>query len=130
MVTTAKTSRPHGSSTPVASVTTAARSATEERDDRTRRYLMQMGLRILAFPLGTWLIWSGTSVWLGVLLLLFAAVIPYVAVVLANARKTDEVGIAPQAVTPQYEQLAAPTQEARGPRVNQHDVIVGDVVAD
>ena len=64
-------------------------------------------------------------------LLAFAAVIPYIAVVLANARRADPEADGPQAVTPRREGLTAPTGEPTGPRVDRPgEVIVGDVVDD
>lgn len=132
MVSTTQRSRPGPADrAPVASVTSAAHSAAREREHRMKVYLVQMGLRIIAFPVGAWLIMADISVVVGVALLAFAAVIPYVAVVLANARQADPEADGPQAVTPRREGLTAPTGEPTGPRVDRRgEVIVGDVVDD
>ncbi len=115
------------------SVTTAAPSAEAERTHRMKVYLLQMGLRIIAFPIGTWLIIAKISVPIGIGLLVFAAVIPYIAVVKANAR-TVEPGDGLQPVSPHREALtAAPVeeqQEPRRPRDRDEGVIVGDLVDD
>lgn len=65
---------------PVQSVTTAPISAAEERAGRTRRYLVMMGVRtfcfIAAYFTEGWLRWTCVAL---------AVVLPYIAVVLANA---------------------------------------------
>lgn len=66
-------------------VTTAARSPQEDRRQREKRYLILMGLRVVAIILA---IIVGTQFHLGPLLALLIAaalVLPWVAVVIANA---------------------------------------------
>jgi len=62
-------------------VTTAPMSPAEERDRRQRRYLITMGVRVVAFVLAIFL----TSGWVRVVLIALALVLPWVAVILANA---------------------------------------------
>lgn len=64
---------------PAVSITSAAPSLTEDLDHRTRRYLIQMSVRIACF-LGAVLL----DHWTRWLLLAGAVVLPYVAVVGAN----------------------------------------------
>ena len=74
--------RPRPDSPAVPSVTTVSESLEAEQARRMRRYLITMGIRtacfILAFVAQGWLRW---------VLLAGAVVLPYIAVVLANARK-------------------------------------------
>lgn len=49
-----------------------------------RQYAISMGFRVIAFPLGVWAITSGWSV-IGWILVVFAMLIPSVAVAFANA---------------------------------------------
>ena len=56
----------------------------EDIDRRARRYLAQMAVRTVCF-LGAVLSWGRVPTWLSVALLVGAVVLPYVAVVLANA---------------------------------------------
>lgn len=70
-----------GARTPeVPSITTAPESLTEDLDRRAHRYLIQMSIRVACF-FGAVLI----DHWSRWLLLAGAVVLPYVAVVLANA---------------------------------------------
>ncbi len=64
----------------VASITTAAASLSDDVARRTRRYLTQMSIRVVCF-LGAVLV----DHWSRWLLLVGAVVLPYVAVLLANA---------------------------------------------
>lgn len=68
------------SSPAVASVTSAPPPASEDRRHRTRNYLLTMALRTLCFVLAYlpegWLRWTCVAM---------AALLPYLAVVLANA---------------------------------------------
>lgn len=74
----------------VVSITSAAPSLTDDVARRTRRYLIQMSVRVVCF-LGAVLI----DHWTRWLLLLGAVVLPYIAVLLANAG--GERGPAPSA---------------------------------
>lgn len=79
----------------VHSVTSAQTPLSEEQRARTRRYLMSMSIRTVCF-LGAvvaqgWLRWA---------LLAGAVVLPYVAVVMANAGRENDMHDAPESVTP------------------------------
>ena len=65
-------------------VTTAAQSPREERRDRERRYLLTMGLRVLCFIAAIVLFAVGPR-WAGLLAAAGSLVLPWVAVVAANA---------------------------------------------
>lgn len=65
---------------PVQSVTSAPENPAAERDQRTRRYLRMMGIRVVCFLLA-----FVTSGWIQWVCLALAIVLPYIAVVLANA---------------------------------------------
>jgi hypothetical protein len=68
---------------PVPSITAAPSSLAEDQARRTRRYLIQMGIRVVCF-LGAIAV-AGTWPWLTAILAVAAVVLPYVAVLLANA---------------------------------------------
>jgi Flp pilus assembly protein TadB len=51
---------------------------------RQQRYLIQMGIRIVCFVLSV-LTWSHVPPWVSLVLIVAAVVLPYVAVILANA---------------------------------------------
>ncbi|MBB5789456.1 DUF3099 domain-containing protein [Jiangella mangrovi] len=76
------TGRHHGQrrSDPVPSVTTAAAPHSDDLASRQRRYLIMMGIRIACLPLAV-----VTQGWLRWVFILGAVVLPYVAVVIANA---------------------------------------------
>jgi Flp pilus assembly protein TadB len=62
-------------------VTTAARSPRQERRDRERRYLITMGIRVVAFVVAIVV----THGWIRVVAIVLALVLPWVAVVFANS---------------------------------------------
>ena len=64
-------------------VTTAAQSPVEERDARQRRYLITMGIRVIAFIAAIFL--AQRSWWLATIAITLSLVLPWVAVVAANA---------------------------------------------
>ena len=68
----------------VHSITSTQTPLGEDIDRRARRYLAQMAVRTVCF-LGATLTWGRVPTWLSVTLLVGAVVLPYVAVVLANA---------------------------------------------
>ena len=70
--------------TPVHSITSAAAPLGDDIAKRARRYLFQMGLRTLCF-IGAVATWGIVPTWISVSLLVGAVILPYVAVVLANA---------------------------------------------
>ena len=82
-------------------ITTAPTALSDDVAARTRRYLVQMGVRVVCF-LGAVLV----DHWTRWVLLAGAVVLPYLAVVLANAgreRRTDPgtfLGAAPAALPP------------------------------
>ena len=69
----------------VQSITSASAPHTEEVDGRMRRYAISMGIRSVCFVLAVlaaaWLHWLAV----GLVLMAAAIVLPYVAVVMANA---------------------------------------------
>jgi hypothetical protein len=74
--------------TPVHTITGAQRALSKEQSDRTRRYLISMGIRtacvIAAIFVPGWPRW---------VFIAGAVILPYLAVVIANAgRTTDEAG--------------------------------------
>ena len=76
------------------SVTSAASSTSDDQDQRVRRYLTMMGIRVLCFGLvfvtTGWVRWAAVA---------GAVLIPYFAVVVANAVRPRQPGSI-QAVTP------------------------------
>jgi uncharacterized membrane protein YdbT with pleckstrin-like domain len=66
-------------------VTTAAPSPAEERHARERRYLITMGVRVVAFISAIFL--AQWSWWLAAIAITLSLVLPWVAVVSANAPK-------------------------------------------
>lgn len=80
-------SRTHGRPTTtdrVHSITSTQTPLGADIDRRARRYLVQMGIRTVCF-LGAVFTWGRVPTWLSVVMLVSAVVLPYVAVVLANA---------------------------------------------
>ena len=65
-------------------VTTAAKSPRDERRERERRYLLTMGLRVLCFIAAIVLFAVGPR-WAGLVAVAGSLVLPWVAVVAANA---------------------------------------------
>lgn len=98
---------------PVASITSAPEPLADDQARRMRRYLFQMGFRVVCF-LGAYL----ASGWLRWSLVVCAVVIPYIAVILVNAGR-DRVQYETSAVTPEAQrELPAPVDPgAEGARV-------------
>jgi len=65
-------------------ITTARETLADDLARRTRRYLVQMGIRVVCFILAV-TTWGRIPAWVSWLLLIGAVVLPYVAVILANA---------------------------------------------
>jgi hypothetical protein len=65
-------------------VTTAAKSPTDERRERERRYLLTMGLRVVCFIAAIVLFAAGLR-WEGAIAAAGSLILPWVAVVAANA---------------------------------------------
>jgi hypothetical protein len=79
----------------VHTVTSATSSRSDDQQQRIRRYLTMMGLRVVCFGLV-----FVTTGWLRIVVILAAVVLPYFAVVIANAVRPGVQGkIEP--VTPQ-----------------------------
>jgi Flp pilus assembly protein TadB len=72
-------------------VTTAPMSPEDERRGRERRYLITMGVRVVAFIVA--LIF--TTGWIRVVAIALALVLPWIAVIVANAGPSRRVGKAP-----------------------------------
>lgn len=87
------------------SVTSAPQSRQSDKSMRMRRYLISMSIRTLCFLLAIFL--TGPARWVCVVL---ACVLPYIAVVMANAARSRRAGsvpaMAPTPVAPRA--LAAP----------------------
>jgi hypothetical protein len=66
-------------------VTTAAPSPVAERRARERRYLITMGVRVVAFIAA--IILAQYSIWLAGIAIVLSLVLPWIAVVSANAPK-------------------------------------------
>jgi len=79
----------------VHSVTSAQTPLSQEQKARTRRYLLSMSIRTICF-LGA-VVAQGCLRWA---LLAGAVVLPYVAVVMANAGRENDIDVAPDPVTP------------------------------
>ena len=68
-------------------VTSAASSTTEDQDDRVRRYLLMMSIRVACF--GLLFVTSGWMRWVAII---GAVALPYFAVVIANAVRPRQEG--------------------------------------
>lgn len=82
----------------VHTVTSASTSTADDQAQRMKRYLIMMGIRVACFGLV-----FVTSGWLRWAAIVGAIVIPYVAVVIANAVRPRQPGSI-QAVTPRVDQ--------------------------
>jgi hypothetical protein len=71
----------------VHTVTSAASSTTEDQDDRVRRYLLMMSIRVACF--GLLFVTSGWMRWVAII---GAVALPYFAVVIANAVRPRQEG--------------------------------------
>ncbi|UJP38846.1 DUF3099 domain-containing protein [Cellulomonas palmilytica] len=77
---------------PVQRITAAPEPLGEDVARRQRRYLAQMGIRIVCFVLAI-VTWSHVPTWVSLVLVVAAVVLPYVAVIFANAgrERRDEM---------------------------------------
>jgi hypothetical protein len=89
----------------VPSITSAPEALEADQARRMRRYLFQMGFRVVCF-LGAYL----ASGWLRWTLVVFAVVIPYIAVILVNAGR-DRVQYDTHAVVPEAPRQLPPMPE-------------------
>jgi hypothetical protein len=71
----------------VHTVTSAPSSTTDDQDDRVRRYLLMMAIRVVCF--GLLFVTSGWMRWVAIV---GAVVLPYFAVVVANAVRPSQQG--------------------------------------
>jgi hypothetical protein len=71
----------------VHTVTSAASSTIEDQDDRIRRYLLMMSIRVACF--GLLFVTSGWMRWIAII---GAVALPYFAVVIANAVRPRQEG--------------------------------------
>ena len=76
--------RPDLPSEEVHSITSAPEPLTDDLARRQKRYLIQMGIRIICFA-GAVLSWGRIPMWASLVLLIAAVVLPYSAVLFANA---------------------------------------------
>ena len=91
----------------VQSITSAPAPRSEDMAHRQKIYLVQMGTRVAAF-LATVATWGRVPMWLSIVFVVGAVVLPYTAVLLANEAKTTRGA----ATDVDYRQLrAAPTPE-------------------
>ncbi|HEY8717926.1 DUF3099 domain-containing protein [Pengzhenrongella sp.] len=79
-------------------ITTADEPLAEDQARRTRRYLQQMGFRLVCFLVAVFT-WGHLPVWLSGVLIVCAVVLPYVAVILANAGR-ERREVSPQLMEP------------------------------
>jgi hypothetical protein len=93
----------------VFSVTSAPTSAAVDRDERSRRYTIAMSVRIACFA-GIWLVHG----WMRGVMVVLMIVLPYVAVVVANAGRESKPGRPPQAPPPDVTAIDGRT-DALGP---------------
>ncbi len=93
--------RPPRKDPDVVQITSAPVSRGDEIRGRQRRYLLSMGLRTVCF-LGAIVVGSG---WLRWVLVAGALVLPYVAVVMANAASPQVPGTMPESPDIQRKQL-------------------------
>lgn len=85
------------------SITDAQEAASLEARHRHRMYALKMTLRVICFPLGGILAYY-VNIWLGLGLLIFATIIPWFAVVSANAIQPSST------VDPSWADKQAPTE--------------------
>jgi hypothetical protein len=76
--------RPDLPSEEVHSITNAPEPLADDLARRQKRYLVQMGIRIICFA-GAVLSWGRIPMWTSLVLLIAAVVLPYSAVLFANA---------------------------------------------
>jgi len=92
-------------------ITSAPASLADDQARRQRRYLIQMGARVLCF-VGAILAWPHVPMFVGIALVAAAAVLPYIAVLGANAGR-ERQEYEPDPLT--RELPPAPTHDTHGP---------------
>ena len=96
-------------------VTTAGKSPRDERRERERRYLLTMGLRVVCFVAAIVLFAAGLR-WVGAIAAAGSLILPWVAVVAANATPRRAAG-EPQLYRPEVRGIPAePSEQQPGRR--------------
>ncbi|MEN0129487.1 MAG: DUF3099 domain-containing protein [Brevundimonas sp.] len=84
-------------------ITSAPEPLAEDVARRQKRYLIQMGIRVLCFALAV-ITWHHIPLWLSIVFIIAAVVLPYAAVILANAGReradASETFIDPRQIGP------------------------------
>ncbi|RHA40508.1 DUF3099 domain-containing protein [Cellulomonas rhizosphaerae] len=84
-------------------ITSAPEPLADDVARRQKRYLIQMGIRVLCFAAAV-VTWAHIPRWASVILIVGAVVLPYIAVILANAgrerRDGDTTFIDPREIGP------------------------------
>ena len=115
--------RKHGSHPPeqVFAVTGLPASLHDDQGERMRRYLMSMGIRTACFILAVvavvWLHWTAV----GWVLVVAAVILPYIAVVMANATRSRRIvalGPVPPTMPGQLPNGSAPHDDHDAPGAN------------
>ncbi len=83
---------------PAQSITSAPEPLGADQARRARRYLIQMGIRVVCFVVAV-LTWSRVPLWVSLVLIVGAVVLPYIAVLFANAGR-ERQAVGPVAVLP------------------------------
>ena len=91
-------SKPRPGDPQVTRITTAPEPLADDIARRTRQYLAQMGVRVACFLLAVFT-WGHIPAWISAILLVGAVVLPYTAVLLANAGRSPAVTAAVVAPT-------------------------------
>ena len=89
----------------VYTVTDAPRPMSEDIGHRQRRYLISMGVRTVCFVGAVVAAVAGAPWWLAMLMVVGALLLPYIAVVMANANETKSDGFRLQDGPSQERQL-------------------------
>ena len=113
---------------PAQSVTSAPEPLGADQARRQRRYLVQMGIRVVCFLLAA-ILWQHVPMWVGLTLIVGAVVLPYVAVLFANAGRERQSPAPPYAVLPPEIGTAPPPRPVTDPRPaddTPHDDPTGD----
>jgi hypothetical protein len=90
---------------PVYSVTSAPESLRDDQQERMRRYLLSMGIRTVCFLLSVLAIVVLHWTVVGWILVVGAVVLPYVAVVMANATRARAAGTVSPVTSPEKRQI-------------------------
>lgn len=96
---------------PVYSVTSAPESLRDDQSERMRRYLLSMGIRTACFLLSVVAIVVLHWTIIGWILVAGAVVLPYIAVVMANATRARRVGTVSPVGPPPVGQITPPTND-------------------